>query len=205
MESGAFRCSEKAAPLSIACERSEVLTALQCRALQLYAVFWGMRHKNVKHRSKTTNGIHHAGGAVQQRSLAGNPRKFRESRTRTMGECGGDGGNPKIRRHLSPLPQAAEEGAMTIHYVRRFAMRSYVELYRFFHDRWDIARHVLDAYPDPQYRAEEAFYCFLTTAFASLINDEIPWDDLHTRWTIADVLLEAVVNLVPEAVEEVSE
>ena len=94
---------------------------------------------------------------------------------------------------------------MTIHYVRRFTMRSYVELYRFFHDRWDIARHVLDAYPDPQYRAEEAFYCFLTTAFASLINDEIPWDDLHTRWTIADVLLEAVVNLVPEAVEAVEE
>jgi len=84
-------------------------------------------------------------------------------------------------------------------------MRSYVELYRFFHDRWDIARHALDAYPDPQYRAEEAFYCFLTTAFASLINDDIPWDDLHIRWTIADVLLEAVVNLVPEAVEEVSE
>jgi len=107
MESGAFRCSEKAAPLSIACERSEVLTALQCRALQLYAVFWGMRHKNVKHRSKTTNGIHHAGGAVQQRSLAGNPRKFRESRTRTMGECGGMGETPKP---AAPLSAAAGSG-----------------------------------------------------------------------------------------------
>jgi hypothetical protein len=47
MESGAFRCSEKAAPLSIACERSEVLTARQCRALQSHAVFWEMRRKNV--------------------------------------------------------------------------------------------------------------------------------------------------------------
>ena len=84
-------------------------------------------------------------------------------------------------------------------------MSSYVDLYRMYHERWSIARDALAAYPDPQYRAEEAFYCFLTTAFASLINDEIPWDDLHTRWTIADVLIEAVVNLVPEAIEEVSE
>jgi hypothetical protein len=33
-----------------ACERSEVLTARKCRALQSHAVFWEMRHKNVKHR-----------------------------------------------------------------------------------------------------------------------------------------------------------
>jgi hypothetical protein len=84
-------------------------------------------------------------------------------------------------------------------------MSSYAELYRFFRERWDIARDVLAVYPDKAYKAEEAFYCFLTTAFASLINDEIPWDDFYTRWAIADVLLEAVANLVPEAVEEVSE
>ena len=34
-----------------ACERSEVLTARKCRALQSHAVFWEMRRKNVKHRS----------------------------------------------------------------------------------------------------------------------------------------------------------
>ena len=84
-------------------------------------------------------------------------------------------------------------------------MSSYADLHRFFRERWDIARDALAVYPDKAYRAEEAFYCSLTTAFASLVNDEIPWDDLHTRWTIADVLLEAVVNLVPEAVEAVEE
>jgi hypothetical protein len=84
-------------------------------------------------------------------------------------------------------------------------MSSYAELYRFFRERWDIARDVLAVYPDKAYKAEEAFYCFLTTAFASLAADEVSWDDLHTRWTIADVLLEAVVNLVPEAVEAVEE
>jgi hypothetical protein len=84
-------------------------------------------------------------------------------------------------------------------------MSSYADLHRFFRERWDVARDALAAYPDPQYRAEEAFYCFLTTAFASLADDEVPWGDLHIRWAIADVLLEAIVNLVPEAVEEVSE
>ena len=57
--------------------------------------------------SPTANGIHHAGGAVQQRSLAGNPRKFRESRTRTMGECGGMGETPKP---AAPLSAAAGSG-----------------------------------------------------------------------------------------------
>jgi len=84
-------------------------------------------------------------------------------------------------------------------------MSSYADLHRFFRERWDIARDSLAVYPDPQYKAEEAFYCFLTTAFASLADDRVPWDDLHIRWAIADVLLEAIVNLVPEAVEEVSE
>ena len=84
-------------------------------------------------------------------------------------------------------------------------MSSYADLHRFFRERWDIARDSLAVYPDPQYRAEEAFYRFLTAAFASLAGDEVPWDDLHIRWAIADVLLEAIVNLVPEAVEEVSE
>jgi phosphatidylserine/phosphatidylglycerophosphate/cardiolipin synthase-like enzyme len=84
-------------------------------------------------------------------------------------------------------------------------MSSYADLHRFFRERWDIARDSLAVYPDPQYKAEEAFYRFLTTAFASLADDEVPWDDLHIRWAIADVLLEAIVNLVPEAVEEVSE
>jgi len=85
-------------------------------------------------------------------------------------------------------------------------MNSYAALYWFFHERWDIARDSLAVYPDlQQYRAEEAFYRFLTAAFASLAGDEVSWDDLHIRRAIADVLLEAIVNLVPEAVEEVSE
>jgi len=117
------------------------------------------------------------------------------------------GGWGKPQNPAAPLSAAAGSGRGRYDYplckevYNAFVCRTLSVL----HDRWDIARHVLDAYPDPQYRAEEAFYCFLTTAFASLVNDEIPWDDLHTRWTIADVLLEAVVNLVPEAVEEVSE
>ena len=84
-------------------------------------------------------------------------------------------------------------------------MSSYAGLHRFFRERWDIARDSLAACPYPQYKAEEAFYRSLTTAFASLVDDEVPWDDLHIRWAIADVLLEAIVNLVPEAVEEASE
>ena len=84
-------------------------------------------------------------------------------------------------------------------------MSSYADLHRFFRERWDIARDSLAVYPDPQYKAEEAFYRFLTTAFASLADDEVPWDDLHIRWAIADVLLEAILNLVPEAIEEVSQ
>ena len=84
-------------------------------------------------------------------------------------------------------------------------MSSYADLHRFFHERWDIARDVLAVYPDPQYRAEEAFYRSLVTAFASLADDEVPWDDLRIRWAVADVLLEAIAGLVPEAIEEVSE
>jgi hypothetical protein len=48
-------------------------------------------------------------------------------------------------------------------------------------------------------------YGFLVSSFSMLVDLDVPWDDLHTRWAIADVLLEAVVNLVPEAVEEVVE
>jgi hypothetical protein len=84
-------------------------------------------------------------------------------------------------------------------------MSSYADLHRFFRERWDIARDALAVYPDKAYKAEEAFYCSLTTAFASLADDGVPWDDLHIRWAIADVLLEAILNLVPEAIEEVSQ
>jgi len=49
-KNGAFRYSKKSRAVFVACERSEVLTARKCRALQSHAVFWEMRHKNVKHR-----------------------------------------------------------------------------------------------------------------------------------------------------------
>jgi hypothetical protein len=84
-------------------------------------------------------------------------------------------------------------------------MSSYADLHRFFHERWDIACDALAVYPDKAYKAEEAFYRSLAAAFASLADDEVPWDDLRIRWAIADVLLEAIVSLVPEAIEEVSE
>jgi hypothetical protein len=41
----------KSRAVFVACERSEVLTARKCRALQSHAAFWEMRHKSVKHRS----------------------------------------------------------------------------------------------------------------------------------------------------------
>ena len=49
-KNGVFRYSKKSRAVFVACERSEVLTARKCRALQSHAVFWEMRHKNVKHR-----------------------------------------------------------------------------------------------------------------------------------------------------------
>jgi hypothetical protein len=82
---------------------------------------------------------------------------------------------------------------------------SYADLRQFFRDCWEIARDACVVYPDPQYKAEEAMYGFLVSSFSMLVDLDVPWDDLHTRWAIADVLLEAVVNLVPEAVEEVVE
>ena len=82
---------------------------------------------------------------------------------------------------------------------------SYADLHWYFRERWDIARDACAVYPDPQYKAEEAVYGFLVSSFGLLVDLDVPWDDLHTRWAIADVLLEAVVNLVPEAVEEVVE
>jgi len=50
-KNGVFRYSKKSRAVFVACERSEVLTARQCRALQSHAAFWEMRRKNVKHRS----------------------------------------------------------------------------------------------------------------------------------------------------------
>jgi len=49
-KNGAFRYSKKSRAVFVACERSEVLTARKCRALQSHAVFGETRHKNVKHR-----------------------------------------------------------------------------------------------------------------------------------------------------------
>jgi len=73
------------------CQQQTAYTTLAGAVQQLGCV----ARLNGTFHSPTANGIHHAGGAVQQRSLAGNPRKFRESRTRTMGECGGMGETPK--------------------------------------------------------------------------------------------------------------
>jgi len=68
---GAFRYSEKSRAVSVACERSEVLTARKRRALQSHAVFWEMRRKNVKHRSNGrypgTGGMAPTRSALSQR------------------------------------------------------------------------------------------------------------------------------------------
>ena len=79
-KNGAFRYSKKSRAVFAACERSEVLTARQCRALQSHAVFWEMRHKNVEHRLNDLS---------RRYGQTGSTRANRVARSARVSACGG--------------------------------------------------------------------------------------------------------------------
>jgi len=80
VKNGAFRYSKKSRAVFAACERSEVLTARQCRALQSHAVFWEMRHKNGKHRPN---------GLSRRYGQTGSKRANRVARSARVSAFGG--------------------------------------------------------------------------------------------------------------------
>ena len=83
-KNGAFRYSKKSRAVFVACERSEVLTARKCRALQSHAAFWGMRRKNVKHRS---NGRYPGTGGMAPTRSALSRKRGEARRGAPLREC----------------------------------------------------------------------------------------------------------------------
>jgi len=83
-KNGVFRYSKKSRAVFVACERSEVLTARQCRALQSHAAFWEMRRKNVKHRS---NGRYPGTGGMAPTRSALSRKRGEARRGAPLREC----------------------------------------------------------------------------------------------------------------------